>query len=203
MDFGVFLLDILKSTPGGFGIVFASALIVAYLIYKFGAWSNKIKNTDGTIKELKEDIKQTNTTVNEIKGSIQYIKENVDNINNRLINYENNKFAKSQSPISLTEDGKKIADELNADAIVDSYWENIEKYLIDKNINPKSNPYDIQQECFNYVSANFYKNLSESEMKKIKSIAYNNGDNIDNYDIIFGVVIRDKYLKSINQNELK
>lgn len=201
MDFGVFLLDILKSTPGSFGIVFASALIVAYLIYKFGAWSNRIKNTDGTIKELKEDIKQTNTTVNEIKGSIQYIKENVDNINNRLINYENNKFAKSQSPISLTEDGKKIADELNADAIVDSYWENIEKYLIDKNINQKSNPYDIQQECFNYVSTNFYKNLSENEMKKIKSIAYNNGDNIDNYDIIFGVVIRDKYLKSINQTK--
>lgn len=39
-------------------------------------------------------------------------------------------------------------------------------------------------------------------MKKIKSIAYNNGDNIDNYNIIFGAVIRDKYfLKSINQNK--
>ena len=38
-------------------------------------------------------------------------------------------------------------------------------------------------------------------MKKIKSIAYNNGDSIDNYDIIFGAVIRDKYLKSINQNK--
>lgn len=201
MDFGAFLLDILKSTPGSFGTVFASVLIIYYLIYKFGAWSNKIKNTDDTIKELKEDIKQTNITVTEIKGSIQYIKENVDNINSKLINYENNKFAKSKSPISLTEDGKKIANELNADAIVDSYWENIEKYLIDKNINTKSNPYDIQQECFNYVSTNFYKNLSETEMKKIKSIAYNNGDSIDNYDIIFGVVIRDKYLKSINQNK--
>ena len=118
MDFGV-VLDILKSTPGSFGIVFATVLIISYLIYKFGAWSNKIKNTDGTIKELKEDIKQTNTTINEIKGSIQYIKENVDNINNRLINYENNKFAKSQSPISLTDSGEKIAKELNADAIVD------------------------------------------------------------------------------------
>ena len=200
MDFGV-VLYILKSTPGSFGIVFATVLIISYLIYKFGAWSNKIKNTDGTIKELKEDIKQTNTTINEIKGSIQYIKENVDNINNRLINYENNKFAKSQSPISLTDSGEKIAKELNADAIVDLYWENIEKYLTDRNINPKSNPYDIQQECFNYVSTNFYKNLSESEIRKIKSIAYNNGDNIDNYDIIFGVVIRDKYLKSINQTK--
>ena len=200
MDFGV-VLDILKSTPGSFGIVFASALIISYLIYKFGAWSNKIKNTDGTIKELKEDVKQTNTTINEIKGSIQYIKENIDNINNRLIN-QKNEFAKNQSPISLTDNGEKIAKELDVEAIIDSHWENIEKYLIDRNINPKSNPYDIQQECFNYVSTNFYKNLSESEMKKIKSIAYNNGDNIDNYDIIFGIVIRDKYLKSINQNKL-
>lgn len=195
MDIGVFFLDILKSTPGSFGIVFSVELIIYFFIYKFGAWSNKIKNTDGTIKELKEDIKQTNTTINEIRGSIQYIKENVDSINNRLINYENNKFAKSQSPISLTEDGKKIAKELDVEAIIDSHWENIEKYLIERNISPESNPYDIQQECFNYVSTNFYKNISESEMKKIKSIAYNNGDNIDNYDIIFGVVIRDKYLK--------
>lgn len=74
MDFGVFLLDILKSTPGSFGIVFASDLIIYYLVYKFGAWSNKIKNTADTIKELKEDIKQTNIIVTEIKGSIQYIK---------------------------------------------------------------------------------------------------------------------------------
>lgn len=195
MDIGVFFLDILKSTPGSFGIALSFTMAILYLIYKFGAWSNKIKNTDGTIKELKEDVKQTNTTINEIKGSIQYIKENIDNINNRLIN-QKSEFAKNQSPISLTDNGEKIAKELDVKAIIDSHWENIEKYLIDRNISPESNPYDIQQECFNYVSTNFYKNLSESEMKKIKSIAYNNGDNIDNYDIIFGVVIRDKYLKS-------
>ncbi len=166
MDFG-FILDILKSTPGSFGIVLSFTIGMLYVIFKAGSWSNKIKNTDSTIKELKEDIKQTNITVNEIKGSIKYIKENVKNINNRLINYENNKFAKSQSPISLTENGRKIANELNVEVIVDLYWKNIEEYLINKNINSKSNPYDIQQECFNYVSTNFYKNLSENEIKKL------------------------------------
>ena len=50
MDFGV-VLDILKSTPGSFGIVFATVLIISYLICKFGAWSKKRKNTDGTMKE--------------------------------------------------------------------------------------------------------------------------------------------------------
>ena len=180
--------SILASEAGSFGFIFSIMLLIAFVIFKIGQWYNKIQNTDSTIKELKDETKSNSKILSEISGSLQFLKDNIQSINNRLMSLEN-KFAKSQSPISLTEDGKNVANKLSLYSLVDKYLEKIEKYI------NKNSAYDIQESSFNFVNNHFYSIITEEELQNIKNYAYNQGDNINDYDIIIAIIIRDKILE--------
>lgn len=171
------LRDALKSNAGSFGFVFAILILAFWLVYKFSHYNTKF----GSVEKLETNIDKIKDDISSIKGFMDVYKN------------QNNPFAKAQSPVSLTPQGSKVSLDLDAEKIVISHWGDIIKMFSDKLIkNP--NPYDIQQ-CSMKIGAELLNMLSETELNNLKSYAYKNGHILSNYDIIFGVIIRDNYFK--------
>ena len=74
---------------------------------------------------------------------------------------------------------------------------------MEKQLDDKSNPYDIQQVCFE-IGRRYSKLVTDVEMQVIKTYAYKSGYNLYDFDPIFGVRIRDRYLsqKGIEISEI-
>ena len=106
-------------------------------------------------------------------------------------------IAKSFSPLSLTKNGQKISASLDAVEIVNRYWDKILEKIQADNITSESNLYDIQKTCFD-IGNRYSKIMSEEDFNKIKDFAFRNGNNIYDYDILFGILIRDKFFKDNN-----
>lgn len=180
------LSNIFMSPTGGFATVVAIILAVIWACTKVAVLSTLFYANNNDMQSLKKEI-------HEINGSLKYLTEKINDISNRIKIVEDDRFAKSNSPISLTIEGQKVADELNVKEMLANHWTDIERILDEKCVG--SNPYDVQQLCFAFASDELYKMFTDEEMAKIKIIAYNKGANIDNFEIIFGVEIRDEYMR--------
>ena len=191
---------ILTSPFGSFAFVASIMLVLFYVMHKTGQWREKINNTDNSIKEIKEDIRDINTTISEIKGDMQYVRSNINHINDRLTVLEN-KYVETKSPISLTEEGKELANKLNIYNLIDNYWYKVEDYFKNNNITNMSSHYDIQEACLKFINNDFYKMISKEDLNRIKDFAYNNGNNINDYNIILGIIIRDKFLNKVENKQ--
>lgn len=171
------LREALKSPAGSFAFVFAILILAFWLVYKFSHYNTKFKS-----------VEKLENNIDKIKDDISIIKGFMD-----IFRTQNNPFAKSQSPMSLTVLGEKVREDVGAEKIVISHWEEINKMLTSK-LPQKSNPYDIQV-CSIKIGAELLKTLPPVELDTLKSYAYKNGHLLSNYDIIFGVIIRDNYFK--------
>ena len=61
-------------------------------------------------------------------------------------------------------------------------------------LNDDSNPYDVQKACFS-VGTNYSKFLIGDELDRIKDVAYEQGYILPDFDIVFGILIRDRYFE--------
>ncbi len=118
---------------------------------------------------------------------MSYLKGNIDIIRSGAL-----PLTKSHSPISLTEIGKKVANEIDANFIINDNWDRIVKILNEEVGN--KNAYDIQEYCIDTASVEPKKFFDEKSLLKLKKFAFDNGNNIQYYLGMFGVLIRDKYL---------
>lgn len=171
------LKDALKSPAGSFGFIFAILMLAFWLVYKFSHYNTKFKS----VEKLEDNIDKIKDDISSIKGFMDVFKN------------QNNPFAKANSPVSLTPEGVRVSTELNAEKMVMSHWEEIIKMFSAK-LNEKPNPYDIQQ-CSIKIGAELLKILTPAELNSLKTYAYKNGHSLSNYDIVFGVIIRDHYFK--------
>lgn len=181
-----FLKDALNSPAGSFGFIFALLILAFWLVYKFSHYNTKFSSVD----KLESNIDKIKDDIASIKGFIDIVKTKF------------NPFAQAQSPINLTEKGVSVSNELNAEKLVRSHWEEI-MILFDDKINKGSNPYDIQQ-CSMRIGEELLKILTPAELDIVKSYAYKNGHTISTYDAIFGVIIRNNYFtaKGIDLSEI-
>jgi hypothetical protein len=173
---------ILGSPAGSFGFVAAFLFLLFFLVYRAG----KIVEKFSTVLKLESNIETIKLDMMEIKAFINVYRQ------------DNNSFSKRNSPIKLSEAGVVVAQSIQAEAIVNRCWEQLEKE-IKSEIDDSSNPYTIQDSCFS-IGKHFMEYLSDFEIETIKKYAYQEGHNIANYDLIFGILIRDKYFKENNIN---
>ena len=178
--------EALKSPAGSFGFIFALLAVAFWLVYKISHYNTKFKS-----------VEKLETNIDKIKDDISSIKGFID-----LVKSKFNPFAQAQSPINLTDAGKVVSADLNAEKLVISHWEDILKKFSDK-INRETNPYDIQQ-CSIKIGEELLKMLTPEELDAVKSYAYKNGHSISNYDVVFGIIIRNKYfeIKGIDLAEI-
>jgi len=174
------LKEVFKSPAGSFGSMFAIATFLFFLIYKAGKVVEKFKVVD----VIQNNIDNIKTDIAEIKAFIQVFRQ------------DSNPFAKSHSPISLTELGTNVAIDLHIERAINNCWEKL-KGKIKERLKKEDNPYDIQGICFS-LGEKYSKMISEDEFDYIKTYAFNKGYNLSDFDVIFGILIRDKYFLEAN-----
>ncbi len=177
-----FLRELLTSEYGSFGFVFALLCLVFWLVFKSG----KIVEKFSGVEKLENNIDKIKEDISEIKAFISVIRQ------------EKSQFAKSHSPVSLTEKGVKVSKDIYIKRAIDRNWSNLLKEI--KNaLKEENNPYDIQEFCFQ-LGNKYSKYISEDDFDIIKKYAFSKGYNLSDFDIIFGIEIRDKYFSENNIN---
>lgn len=137
-------------------------------------FEKKFDRIEGKFADIKDDLSV-------IKAFIELQKDKV------------NPMAQRQSPIRLTEIGNNIDKEIDASGLVDKYW-GIISDEVNKKLQDNCNPYDIQVASFE-VGDTYQKIISSEELDRIKINAYNHGYDLMMYELLFGIIIRDKVLK--------
>ncbi len=180
-----FLRQILQSEFGSFGFVAGLMGLGFWLTY----WITKrVTEINSSHSEIKKNLDQQNGYIDEIRKDISYLKGSFETMRK-----ERTPLTQSHSPISLTDEGKKVAKEIDADKLIKVNWDKIRREL-DENIK-EQNAYDIQQYCIETTSVEPEKMFDKDSLNKLKDFAYLKGDPLQSYLRMLGVLIRDIYMK--------
>lgn len=162
-------------------VLLACLLIIVWIVYKAGNISANFGEIKNKNKKFDDDIDTIKTDVASIRATTQLLYQSYLST------------VKSQSPLSLTEKGDKISNELSLDQLVDEHWDSIYEQFTK---NPLiTNPYDIQTHSLAIAQDCFEKIFTDNEKNKIKTYAYEIGINLLEIIPIIGVEIRDRVLK--------
>ncbi len=176
-----------------FGLVFG--LTVSILRLAFWCYGRVIEiRTQHS--SFAKDLEKNTKNIDEIRTDIVYIKANLS-VLAEAINKEKQHLVQSHSPLSLTEEGKAVAKELDAERLIASNWESKILPLMRTELKSK-NPYDIQQYCLEKFTVLPEKFLSTESLEHIKFFAYNKGKSIFQYLQVMGIIIRDRYMQENN-----
>ena len=118
-----------------------------------------------------------------LSGALVVLKENFEAI-------KNGTYIQSHSPVSLTDEGKKVAEEMGADAIIDKNWGVISEVL--KEVDGK-NAYDVQQFCINTAEERPERFFDPATIDKVKMFAFQKGKHVILFYSVLGLLIRDRY----------
>ncbi len=189
------LREILTSPVGSVVQIVLLFVLVIGLVWKVSHFNTKFNDLDkidtkfnSLEDKFEKKFDRVDNKMDEIKQSLITIKGFFDTLQNT-----NNPLAQRQSPVSLTDKGKEVAEAINLKELVDNHW----KYLSDKfdELLPKrNNPYDIQVASFT-IGDLFIEFLTEEELNAVKTDAFKRGYDISLYEILFGIEIRDRILK--------
>jgi hypothetical protein len=154
-----------------------------------------------THKEVLNKYEESLSRHNEKINTIDVLNAKFDVMMQTLQTLTGNKgksIIQSSSPLSLTEYGKELAEELNMEKYIADNWETISQYVKDNS--ESMNPYDIQQLCLNYALIETDKILSREGHDRVKSKAFTLG--IAVFDLLqaASILIRDRFFRENNIN---
>lgn len=147
----------------------------------------RVDKIEHDIKDIKADIATIKTDITVIKGVVTAIKEALVSI------APSGTYIQSFSPLSLTNKGISVNNELHLASRIADNWEEIER-CIDSHVKDK-NAYDIQQFCIKQATADLSMFLPDSDISDIKAFAYKEGTSVESFGGLIGVIIRDTYFK--------
>jgi len=189
------LNGILTSPAGSFGFVFALLALAFWMIH----WvTKKVTEINAEHGGFKKSVDKIEISIDNIRQDISYLKGSFDVFKNS----KGDKLFQSQSPVALTNSGLKVAEELKADEIIGRTWDTIFR-LLENDISDK-NAYDIQQYCIEKISIEPEKFFDKEDIKILKSYAFKEGNPLQLYTRLLGILIRDRYLiaKGISLSEI-
>ncbi len=140
-------------------------LAIGALFFKFARWTSSVDSDRANLKEF----------MKEVRGDIKKILQRLPPAS-----------ISTDSPLRLTDFGKQLAEEADANKIVDRLYESRE---IEKEVQGKSK-YEIQEFCFEYMANKV--ELLDNEAKIIQRCAFNNGISHKDISRVLGIVLRDK-----------
>lgn len=180
------LKDALSSPAGSFAFVFALMILGGWLIH----WvTKKVTEINAEHSGFSKTVDKMETTINDIRKDLSYVKGSID-----VIKAGNTgALLRSKSPISLTDEGNAVSKEIGAEAIIARNWDGI--FSILEKFVGNTNAYDIQQYCMENVSVDPERFFDAEGLTVLKNYAYNQGNPLQLYTRMMGVLIRDKYMK--------
>lgn len=175
-----FIIKIFTSPAGSFGTAFAIFVLLFYLTIKAGRIIEKF----GLVEKLEKAIDSIKDDISEIKAHIS------------VINSRYSELVTVKSPISLSEKGETVAKKLKVKDIINTKWDSVLN-RIKASFKTENNPYNIQEACFE-IGKTYSKLVTKEQFDFIKTYAYENGHSLSDFDVLFGIIIRDKYFDSEN-----
>ena len=110
-------------------VLMVGTALFAIFIWRVSSWKTAVDM----------DRKTFNDFIKEIRSKIDEI----------LLRLPLPATIQSKSPITLTELGEKVANEIKVDEWIDAYVDKLQEHIEDK-----TNPYEIQSRCFRYAKKN-------------------------------------------------
>lgn len=164
------------------------------LLIAMGKYSWKLS---AFITTWKTEHQHHENTLNKIEKKIDVIPEIVSKLELIYHNTMHQPLVASNSPIGLTDFGKKIATNIKADGFVERHYSLFLDCLGDDY--QELNAFDIQKVLFSYIGGKFKENLNPKEMDIIKTKAYEIG--LQDTDIlqVIAVLARDKVLLELDR----
>ena len=181
--------DILTSDGGSLAVVLGVLILIFYAIHYITKHVTSIKSDHSS---LSQDVSKIDNSIDEIRKDMAYLKGSLDILkDSEALTHP---LYKSHSPISLTELGKKVAEELDAENIIANNWDIIQP-ILNKDLSGKT-PYDIQQYCMEEISVNPDRFFKSEDLNRIKKYAFEHGRPVELYIRMIGILSRNVYLES-------
>ncbi len=186
-----FLLNIINSGFGYFGIACAVTLVIFWAYGKFVAFLTKWQTRDDSFKQMSDNMPKIEATLENIKEQVQDLPNIRANLEIFLSNRVSN-VAETKSPLSLNKTGETLSTEFQAAKLIDRYYQELKESVDAEN---PANAFDIQQISLN-IARNFFSSKKDDDLlNTAKGIAYEKGvASLDVY-VIFGILLRDKILE--------
>lgn len=172
------LMKLLDQLNSSVFVLLGILVVTAWGLFKMGAWREIFRQHDDKIckiEGLAEKVVVMGTKVDLIY---------------QLVNP--NRPVAAMSPISLTDVGKQIAANINAESLVGRNRERLIAAV--ETENPK-NAYDIQMAAMKVSREKMLSMLNESELLAVKQEAYNRGLLVEDVLSVFGVLLRNMVLE--------
>lgn len=187
---------VITSPMGSFASVFGFVVLVGWFVFwlhgKFVLMIAEHKHVTSKCEDLDKRIETLRDEIHEIKGDIQYIK-NMVNVQVNTPVQGQKAMIQANSPLSLTDVGKKAAQEMGAERIVALNWEKIMPRIASDI--PDGNPYDIQTYCLEKIPVSPATFLDAASLDALKHYAFNHGRTLFECMKVIGLLARNKYLK--------
>lgn len=157
--------------------VFVVAVIGGLISY--GRLQGKINEVEARLNDFRKDIRED---IKELRNSLQEINKNI------LSSLNKPTLIQRKSPIVLTDSGRDIAKDINADNLVNQYGGLVE-------IKPDASQYQIQEACFEFAEMKLRNLLKDPDKEIVEKIAYKKGITVEEILKVVGVKLRDDLLK--------
>lgn len=188
------VFDFISATFGASVAIVVVVLLLAFWLVYYITHRVTCIQKDHSI--LEKSTQKTESHIDEIRRDLSYIKGSID-----IVKSGAPTLMQSHSPISLTDIGREVAKELEADILIGRNWDKISTSLL--NVKDKS-AYDIQEYCIETASVEPDLFFDAHTQHFIKDFAFKKGMPIQLYLRLLGVIIRDRYFeeKGINVTEV-
>ena len=128
-------------------------------------------------------------SVNEFKTGVRPILDEIRNDIKKILNLLPSPVTATESPIKLSDLGRTISGELDADKWAEERVARFKNELKDKS------PYEIQEFCFELAKGN--TEYDPTLVANMQTSAYNHGLQVDQVKRVFAVELRDALLKNL------
>lgn len=161
-----------------------------------GQYRNKVLTNSKNIEEDKNNIKNITEKHHTFEKDIYYkiacIETNIDNIKTNIAG-----LTTTQSPLSLSEKGERISNNLEAVSIINRIYDEIIADVIDDQDHIPS-PYDIQEKAMKTIRGKLLTTINEEEKERFKAVAFGEGLTIEDLLPLIGIVFRDVIFSKYN-----
>lgn len=136
-------------------------------------------------------VVRTNIRLKHLEEAVFRIEKTLTKLSDIFMQRFGEPVAGSSSPITLTDYGKDISNQVDAKSISDIYVDLIKADAAGKN------PYEIQEICFDYAKTKMLEHLKENHPDKynvVVNYAYQSGIEAQKVTYVIGIELRDKLL---------
>lgn len=192
------MFDIIKtiitSDGGAFALILALLLGAGWLVH----WVTvKITHLQSKHDTFTHSVNKMESNIDEIRRDLAYLKGTIDIIKAN----PQQSPVQARSPLSPSDVGLKIIEELNLNEMIARNADRIMNYL-NANIGSR-NPYDIQKFCIETASVELDKFFIDTDIDKIKQYAFEHGQTLFYYGSLIGVLVRDLYFSKNQINVIE